>query len=566
MFTQGQASCLSLYSSTMKTELGYSQDEVDWLGVAKSASLLFACIIGATQDKLGSFYSCISSGLIGILAFTLIYFTLEGDIEISYQSMWWLHFFAYGATTAMQAPPLLTSMANFPKHRALTSSLLSSAASLGGAFFSEYDEYADDNTVVLLCGLLPGFVAFFVWPFMKIISTNNLTIADKKATGRTFVYYWCAMAFFILYMVGIEVWQIFVDFGDVGYLLSLSGYGLIIVAIIAGGMLFWASALHHEQTKESPMQLKQNPEDEGILKPQYDLYDTFSTPRGPSLPGAKTGHWQTSDFPYARVLFNVFTDWKYMLLVLASYLNMGNMSVTTDNIQQIAMSVLGIRNVDRITRYTTSLSTSLAAGRLMGGVVSEEMLKRYQTPRSFVLVMGSGISCLGVYFLAETSSDKLYFGCAMSSFGFGWVGILLSAIIFEQWGEAVYGIVNFFNIFFTNFLGSVIGSIALFAEEYNDDAQLDYEGSKYCFGNECFDTTYYVLLGLAITGTIAYMVFAYASLDEHAKLLLEPYTELPELPENRAMINVEGYSSEPSKDGTVSTNKESPTFEQYARA
>eukprot|EP00854_Cymbomonas_tetramitiformis_P015173 gene15173-17949_t len=420
-------SALALYSSTLKQELGYSQDDVDWLAVAKSASPILSCVLGGMQDKLGSFYCLTISSMIGVVGFSLIYAALEGDIDVSYETMWWLHFFAYGGVTALQAPPLLTAMANFPKHRAYTTSILFAAQSIGGSLVSEYDDYAEDNSVVLMCGLNSGVTAFLVWPFMRILSISKLSAEEIQATGPTLVCFASFMAIIILYMLVIEVWEIEVDFTKYAQEWVLFGYLIFMTLCVILGLCFWHWALEREKIKASQFRVVVDEREDAEKEPEVVECASFASRRNKGV----------------------------VVLVLPGLLT-----------SQV-----------------------------------EESDKRYQIPRYYLATAGGISTCLGLYFYAESSAEKLYSACAFNNFGFGWTSIIMTTMILEQWGEEVYGFTNFFLLFVCNLCGSLIGSIALFSNEYDDEAQFDYNGSKYCFGNDCFDMTFYVLLGIALVGT-----------------------------------------------------------------
>ncbi|KAK3280938.1 hypothetical protein CYMTET_11245 [Cymbomonas tetramitiformis] len=535
MFTQGSMSALALYSSTLKQELGYSQDDVDWLAVAKSASPILSCVLGGMQDKLGSFYCLTISSMIGVVGFSLIYAALEGDIDVSYETMWWLHFFAYGGVTALQAPPLLTAMANFPKHRAYTTSILFAAQSIGGSLVSEYDDYAEDNSVVLMCGLNSGVTAFLVWPFMRILSISKLSAEEIQATGPTLVCFASFMAIIILYMLVIEVWEIEVDFTKYAQEWVLFGYLIFMTLCVILGLCFWHWALEREKIKASQFRVVVDErEDAGLLTSQVEesdkRYDTFNLRRAMKM-RRKTAAWQDSEVPYSVMIYNVAIDPKYYLLVVVGYGVLGNMPTVSDNIEQIVLAIVGLDDADHISRYISTSVTSLAAGRLSSGIISDALLKRYQIPRYYLATAGGISTCLGLYFYAESSAEKLYSACAFNNFGFGWTSIIMTTMILEQWGEEVYGFTNFFLLFVCNLCGSLIGSIALFSNEYDDEAQFDYNGSKYCFGNDCFDMTFYVLLGIALVGTNLCILYGYVTRDKHEELLLTCTTQ--EQPSNQ---------------------------------
>ncbi|KAK3238217.1 hypothetical protein CYMTET_51751 [Cymbomonas tetramitiformis] len=521
--TLGQSGCFSLYSSDLKTNLGYSQTDVDWLGVAKNAAIVYAVFLGGLYDQYGAFFLNIIGGLTAMLTFGLIWAAVEGYIDVSYLTMWWLHFFAYGATQGLEVCPLIVCMVNFPKHKTWVSSLLLSGSGLSSAFFSQYDSLKHDGSVILLCGLIPGITCLLTWPFMRMYPDATYSAAEIKATKSTMYYFLAAMSLNICYMTAIDIGQVEVDFNYDGFAASIAGYVCLIGMTIAGGVAFWRWALDNEVQKEEAVEDDQK----GIAdqaEASVNLYDTFAAPEPKTK--RKTIEWQEGDTPYWKLVLALVTDWRYPLLVVGTYLSAGSVTMATDNITQIALAIVGIQNTDRITRYTTTLQVSMAAGRLAGIPVAM-LLARFKTPRVVLMMVGYALLCLGLYFYAETSEDKLYMACTFQTFGYGLASSILGAVIVDIWGETTYGVSYMGVIFATNFLGSLVGSIVFFVEEYNDTAQIEIDGTKYCFGNECFDATFYAMLWFSIIGILLYCIFTYATWEEHTKVLEKNLEEKP---------------------------------------
>lgn len=521
--TLGQSGCFSLYSSDLKTNLGYSQDDVDWLGVAKNAAIVYAIFLGGLYDQFGAFCLNVVGGLTAMLCFGLIWAAIEEYIDVSYLTMWWLHFFAYGATQGLEVCPLIVCMVNFPKHKTWVSSLLLSGSGLSSAFFSEYDSLNDDGSVVLLCGLIPGVTCLLTWPLMHLYPDATYSAAEIKATKRTMLYFLIMMAISVCYMTAIDIAQIEIDFNYDGYAASIAGYVSLIAAMLAGGVVFWRWALNTEVQMEEALE-----EDQkgiaGQAESSVNLYDTFAVPEPKTK--RKTIEWQEGDTPYWKLVLALVTDWRYPLLVVGTYLSAGSVTMSTDNITQIALAVVGLKNTDHITRYTTTLQISMAAGRL-AGIFNDILLARFKTPRVVLMMIGYSMLCLGLYFFAETSEDKLFIACTFQTFGYGLASSILGAVIVDIWGETTYGVSYMGVIFVTNFLGSLVGSIVFFVEEYNDTAQIEIDGTKYCFGNECFDATFYTMLWLSIIGILLYCVFSYATWEEHTKVVEKSLEEKP---------------------------------------
>lgn len=338
----------------------------------------------------------------------------------------------------------------------------------------------------------------------------------------------------IVYMVVIEIWEIEVDFTKYAQGWVLIGYLVFMTLCIVLGLCFWHWALAREKGKAFHFQVVlEEREDAGLLtrpvEETGERYDTFDLTKA-SILRRKTAAWQNSEVPYSEMIYDVTTDFKYYLLMAAAYGLLGNMSVVGDNLEQIVLAIIGIDSVDDVSRYISTSVTALAAGRLASGIVSDALLKRYQTPRYYLATAGAIGTCVGLYLFAESSEEKLYSACSFTNLSFGWTTIIITTMLLEQWGEAVYGFTNFFLLFVSNLGGSLVGSIALFANEYDDEAQIEYKGSKYCFGNDCFDNTFWVLFGLAIMGTILCILYGHLTRDNHEDLILT--CAVPEQPQN----------------------------------
>lgn len=525
-FSMGQSAVFNLYTSQLKG-LGYTTDEVLWLAFAANVGYFFAVPIGGMYDKVGAMYSIIFSSLCTGGGFTLIWAVLRGSLDVSYTTMWWFHFIAYGGSYGFEPAIGLTSQKNFPLNRGYVLSLGSATTSIGSTFLSEYSKLEDVSSLILFMGILPMVAGLLLWPFIRTYTDVAYSTAELKASNNTLMFFVAGYSIIITYLTAITIAETQESFNNFAYGWVIAIYCALIASVLYGGLIFHSYSLEKErhnvgqllgydakdaaQPEETDVFLPRDPDDTKPADGKSESYTTFPRAR-------RTTDWH--DYDTQRYLAQVkayYTDFRMWLLAAMIAFSFGGFLVIGTNIIQIAMAVTGLSNADDIENYTSSLTISVAFGRLSGGILADEMFRRYNVHRVCFLGVASALMTVGLITIADSDEETLYLGITLCGVAFGISNPVQLLFVYDVWGEALFGIGVLSSVVPMTIFGSYVGSIVLYSNEYDDEAQLNMDGTAYCFGNKCFDDTMYILGLFGGIGMLLCVLLWWATSDLYTK-------------------------------------------------
>ncbi|KXZ55188.1 hypothetical protein GPECTOR_3g333 [Gonium pectorale] len=152
--------------------------------------------------------------------------------------------------------------------------------------------------------------------------------------------------------------------------------------------------------------------------------------------------------------------------------------------------------------FVSLFSVANAIGRLLGGVLSESLLRRHGTPRTLCLLAASCLTLLGVGGAAASELPDLYGTCLVAGLAFGAHWGLIPAITSDLFGLTHFGS-NYTGLQLGPAVGGYLLSTVLTGKLY-DRAARRHGGELFCLGADCYFDTWCVLGGLnllALLGT-----------------------------------------------------------------
>ncbi|KAK3260253.1 hypothetical protein CYMTET_30776 [Cymbomonas tetramitiformis] len=577
-FALGHWAMFNMYADSFKDQLGYTQEEIDWLAVAKNGSVFFGIFLGITVDVAGVFYNGIIGGTGAFTGFILIWAVLKGYLTVTYTELWWIHFFAYGSIFGLKVAPLLYLQRMFPRHRAtFVGIVFLGSEGLGAACLAEVWQWKGNTGLVLTMAIFPLLTALLLWPFVRVVPKPVVySRAEQKATAYTLMYSVHGSALSVAYYCFWAVFEIQEDIAEITH--GLISFSYIFIAVYAAVSVLLVRSLvikYFEQRSDSEML----PEDVQITDAEEDIKHAHTlsqdmdanaeervssadndTPKSPNkslqqaqtMSGVKSSSLQEKQrtlsaesdigkrygtlsvepqqsslkdqiqilsaeligeeegLSYKEHLMEVFSSHLLYLLVVASFFAIGGYMLVTDNLTYMIGAIIGYDELDdMIPKYSNTNSCVCAWSRLLSVLISDEMMRRYKWHRGIFLMVGAIFSLLGMVFFAVSSETKLYFAYACSACGYGIWQTMAPVMVFETFGWEVFGFVYMFAVFTAMFFGSLVGSIWLYEQEFNDEAELHLQGTYYCRGNECFDYTCYTEIVFMMFGFMMYALYSY---------------------------------------------------------
>lgn len=159
-----------------------------------------------------------------------------------------------------------------------------------------------------------------------------------------------------------------------------------------------------------------------------------------------------------------------------------------------------------INSHVSTISACNAVARITVGLVSDLLLQRYSVPRPVVLVVASFLALFGqVAVLLVTSLPALYAASVLVGSTYGFVFSLVPTLVGDVFGPRAFGT----NLGWVVLSPSIGGPITnLFFGAVYDAHSFELNDEVYCDGVPCFQSAFYLTLGLEVVVCLLTALFA----------------------------------------------------------
>lgn len=201
------------------------------------------------------------------------------------------------------------------------------------------------------------------------------------------------------------------------------------------------------------------------------------------------------DYTILQALFNI--DMLILFITITS--GVGGALTAIDNLGQIGASLgYPAKSIDTFVSLTSILNY---LGRVVAGVYSEKLLKKYKLPRPLFLTSMLLLSCVGHLLIAFNVPNGLYVATVVIGFAYGAQWPLLFSIISELYGLKYYStLYNFGTI--ASPVGGYILNVRLTGYLYDKEANRQLMDSGRvrriheelnCVGPKCFRLSFLII-------------------------------------------------------------------------
>ncbi|MQL83095.1 hypothetical protein Taro_015589 [Colocasia esculenta] len=548
----GSGYTFPLYSHSLKSVLGLTQQQLTILGVANDVGENVGVLPGVACNRLPPWAVLLIGAACSFVGFGALWLAVSRTVtSIPYWMLWIALVVATNSSAWLGTGVVVTNMRNFPLSRGTVAGLLKGYAGLSAAVYTEiYAGVLRDSSTKLLLLLTLGIPAISLLS-MYFIRPCTPVSGDGSSERGHFLFIQVASVLLGVYLLITTLLDDVLTVNDVVSYTFVGGMVLLLLSPLliplkmtffrdghrkpaANGLSSLEKAVsagypNKSESVEPLLSVSPSPSLEQAISGYLDKSGSVEPPLSVSPPSTKFGNFQESDdvsdvdtllaegegavkkkrkprrgedFEFHEALVKA----DFWLLFLVYFLGVGSGVTVLNNLAQIGIA----SNVEDTTILLSLFSFCNFIGRLGGGVISEHFVRSRALPRSIWMACTQLIMVLVFLLFASALNSTLYASVALLGFCYGVQICIMVPTASELFGLKHFGVIyNFLSL--GNPIGAFLFSGLLAGYVYDREAARQRRGlqdapSSSCLGPDCFRVTFLVLAAVCGFGCLLSLV------------------------------------------------------------
>ncbi|CAI0542605.1 unnamed protein product [Linum tenue] len=523
----GNAYNFPLYSHSLKSVLGFNQQQLSMLGVANDIGENIGVIPGIACNYLPPWVILLVGSLACFFGYGVLWLSLSRTVEsLPYWLLWLALCVATNSSAWFSTAVLVTNMRNFPLSRGTVAGILKGYGGISAAVFTEiFNILLHGSSSKLLMFLAVGIpiLCFAVMYFVRACTESS---GNDPSENSHFLFIQGALVVLGVYVLTSTI---------LDHVLSLNPAVCYAILAILFALLLAPLAVPIKMTfarmtssKSVPIDIDQRvsstdslvqgdgsmEKTEPLLMKKSSSATTSESFRecddgsevamllaeGEGAIKKKRRPRRGEDFSFTEAVVKA----DFWLIFFIYFVGVGSGVTVLNNLAQIGIA----QGMHDTTILLSLFSFCNFAGRLGGGVISEHFVRTRTIPRTVWITCAQALMVVTYLLYASAIDGTLYAATALLGICYGVQFSVMIPTVSELFGLKHFGI--FYSVIsIGNPIGAFLFSGLLAAYVYDTEAAKQNESNSMlhssgfsCLGPDCFRLTFLVLAGASALGSI----------------------------------------------------------------